>query len=105
VHVTPVVLSLFMQAGRTKPIIAEAGPFDAAPGPQALLLAAAAAAGATSAAAAAAAVAGTRLLSDVPETLSIDVGKPARVVDAALKKELMQVRFRFCYVFKVASTS
>jgi uncharacterized OsmC-like protein len=82
-----------VQAGRTRPIIAEAGPFDAAPGPHALLLAAAAAAGATSAAAAAAAAAGTRLLSDVPETLSIDVGKPARVVDAALKKELKQVRF------------
>jgi hypothetical protein len=37
-------------------------------------------------------VAGTRLLSDVPETLTIDVGKPARVIDAALKKYLKQVR-------------
>jgi hypothetical protein len=55
-----------------------------------LLLAAAMSAGATSAAAAAS-LAGMRLLSDFPETMSIDVGQPPRVVDQSLKKDMNQV--------------
>jgi hypothetical protein len=47
---------------------------------------------ATAGAAAVAAAASTRLLSDVPDMTMIVVGQPPRVVDAALKKDMKQVR-------------
>ena len=70
----------------------ETGPFSSAASPHTLLLEAAKAAGATSIAAAAAAAASTRLLSDVPDMMAISVGKPPRIIDEGLKKELKQVR-------------
>ncbi|KAF8066299.1 Pan2 [Scenedesmus sp. PABB004] len=73
--------------------VSEGGPLSALPSPHDHLLADAAAAGATSAVAAAAAVAGVRLLSDVPDITAIAVGRPPRVVDAALKKDMHQVDF------------
>lgn len=97
-------VNMLQAPNRTRPVISEQGPFSAAQSPQALLLAAAMAAGATSTAAAAAAVAGARLLSDVPESLSIDVGKPPRVIDPAIQKDLNQVcAVLACYEIKGCS--